>query len=72
MHTELLLRKIYQLAHEGKLSRNGTPGILQLAVMAKELRTETYITSLPAWVQKFGYQVLGTIGQLIGYTSRLH
>ncbi|HYV95382.1 MAG TPA: hypothetical protein VE978_26650 [Chitinophagales bacterium] len=64
---EMFYRKLYQLAREGKLNRNGEPGLLQISVIARNNLTQTYFTFLPVSVQKIVFYILGNVGEWLGY-----
>jgi len=63
----MFYRKLYQLAREGKLNRNGEPGLLQISVIARNNLTQTYFTFLPVSVQKIVFYILGNVGEWLGY-----
>jgi mannose-6-phosphate isomerase-like protein (cupin superfamily) len=68
MGVELFYRKLYELSREGAMNGKGKVGLMQLAVMAKHDPSGTYFTFSPVLLQRFWYYVLGTIGEMMGYT----
>ncbi len=69
--TEHFYRKQYQLANAHKLNGKSQFGKIQLAVIAKHTASKTYFTNTPKWFQFLNYRVIGTFGELIGYTHKL-
>jgi len=63
---ESLIVTLYGLAHEGKTDAKGKPGLLQLAVIAREFRHVIRFTKPPAWVQAALFGPLAALGRARG------
>jgi hypothetical protein len=63
---EALIVTLYGLAHEGKTDAKGKPGLLQLAVIAREFRHVIRFTQPPAWVQAALFGPLAAVGRARG------
>ena len=63
---EDLLITLFGLAHEGKTNAKGLPGVLQLAVIAREYRDVFRLTKPPAFVQSALFGPLAAIGRARG------
>ena len=70
LRSEALIETIVRLAREGKLNRKGRPGLLQLAVIAREFEDEGYPTKPPLPVQRALFGPLAALGRLRGYSTR--
>jgi hypothetical protein len=67
LRTEELLRAFFRLAHEGKVDAKGNPGLLQLALIAREFEAEGYATKPPLPVQRALLGPLAAIARRRGY-----
>lgn len=52
LRTEELLTLFFRLANEGKVNRKRNPGLLELALIAREFEPEGYATKPPLAVQR--------------------
>lgn len=66
---EDLLTTTFGLAHEGKTNAKGLPGLLQLAVIARDYRDVIRFTKPPAVVQAALFGPLAVIGRARGLRS---
>jgi mannose-6-phosphate isomerase-like protein (cupin superfamily) len=63
---EQMLVTLFGLAHEGKVNDKGRPGLLQLAVIARDFRDVIRFTKPPAWVQAALFGPLAALGRARG------
>ncbi len=66
---EHMLITLFGLAHEGKVNDKGRPGLLQLAVIARDFRDVIRFTQPPAWVQAALFGPLAALGRRRGLRS---
>jgi quercetin dioxygenase-like cupin family protein len=66
---EDLITTTFGLAHEGKTNAKGMPGLLQLAVIARDYRDVIRFTKPPAAVQAALFGPLAAIGRARGLRS---
>ena len=66
MHTEHLLETAAGLATDGRVNKNGMPGILQVALMAKKYSTVFRLAKPSFVMQKIIFGVLSPIAYLVG------
>ncbi len=66
LRTQELLELFFRLAREGKVSKEGNPGLLELAVIAREYEPEGYVTKPPLGVQRALFGPLAALARLIG------
>ena len=66
---EDLLTTTFGLAHEGRTNAKGLPGVLQLAVIAREYRDVMRFTKPPAVVQAALFGPLAALGRARGLRS---
>ena len=52
LRSEELLRRFFRLAQEGKVNAKGMPGLLELALIARDFEPEGYATKPPLAVQR--------------------
>ena len=52
LRSEELLRRFFRLAEEGKVNAKGKPGLLELALIARDFEPEGYATKPPLAVQR--------------------
>lgn len=64
-----LIRTLFGLAHEGKLSDSGRPAFLQGMVLTAELADDTVLVSPPPAVTRPLATVLAPIGRRLGYRT---
>ncbi|HEX9076307.1 MAG TPA: hypothetical protein VF932_11045 [Anaerolineae bacterium] len=67
---EAFFETLFGLARDGKLDRNGTPNLLQLAVMARSLHPYTYLSGLPVPGQHLWFGTLALVGRRVGYRAQ--
>jgi quercetin dioxygenase-like cupin family protein len=67
LRTEELLRSFFRLAERGKVNAKGRPGILYLALIAREFEPEGYATRPPLAVQRALLGPLAALARLRGY-----
>jgi mannose-6-phosphate isomerase-like protein (cupin superfamily) len=67
LRTEELLVTFFRLAAAGKVDEKGNPGLLQLAVIAREFEPEGYATKPPLRVQRALLGPLAALGRRRGY-----
>ena len=67
LRTEQLLRTFFRLAAEGKVNEKGTPGLLHLALIAREYEPEGYATKPPLAVQRALLGPLAALARARGY-----
>jgi quercetin dioxygenase-like cupin family protein len=66
LRTQELLELFFRLAREGKVSKAGNPGLLELAVIAREYEPEGYATKPPLAVQRVLFGSLAVLARLLG------
>jgi quercetin dioxygenase-like cupin family protein len=66
LRTQELLELFFRLAREGKVSKKGNPGLLELAVIAREYEPEGYATKPPLGVQRAIFGPLAALARLLG------
>jgi hypothetical protein len=59
---------VFGLAQDGKVSSNGLPNLLKLAIVAQ--LADSYEPNVPVPVMKLLIAVLGGIGRLLGYQAQ--
>lgn len=64
-----LLETFFDLAREGKVDRKGNPGLLQLALIAREFEDEGYPTRPPLPIQRALFAPLAALARLLGYRA---
>ncbi len=69
LRQEVLAETLTGLARDGKVSSRGLPGLLQLAVIAREFEDEGYGTRPPLAVQRAVLGPLAEIGRRRGYRA---
>jgi quercetin dioxygenase-like cupin family protein len=69
LNWEQMFETLFGLAREGKTDRRGMPNLLQIAVIATELKDHAWLAKPPIPVQKFMFSVLCPIGKLVGYKA---
>ena len=65
-HFEQTIETLFGLAREGRVRRDGSPGLLQLAVMAREFGFESYPTTPPLPVLRTAATLLAPLGRALG------
>lgn len=65
-HFEETIETLFGLAREGRVRADGSPGLLQLAVMAREFGLEAYPTSPPLPVLRAATALLAPVGRALG------
>ncbi|MGH3104076.1 MAG: cupin domain-containing protein [Gaiellaceae bacterium] len=70
LETEVLLETVFGLARDGKVNTKGNPGLLQLAVIFRDLHDVGYPTRPPLHVQRALFAPLAALGRLRGYRAR--
>jgi quercetin dioxygenase-like cupin family protein len=66
LRTQELLELFFRLARDGKVSKKGNPGLLELAVIAREFEPEGYATRPPLAVQRALFGPLAALARLLG------
>jgi hypothetical protein len=64
---EACILNAFGLAQDGKVNAKGMPGLLQLAVFAREFDDVIRFTRPPRWVQRLLFGVLAPVARLLGY-----
>lgn len=67
---EAMIRNLFGLAQDGKTDKKGMPGLLQLALLAREFEDVAQLTRPPRLVQKVLFGLLAPIARLKGYRGR--
>jgi quercetin dioxygenase-like cupin family protein len=67
LRTEELLRSFFRLAAQGKVNAKGNPGLLYLALIAREFEPEGYATRPPLAVQRVLLGPLAALARRRGY-----
>jgi quercetin dioxygenase-like cupin family protein len=70
LRMETLFQTLFGLGRDGKTDQEGSPTLLQGAVMLKEFEDEYRLARPPLPVQKVVLAVLAPIGRLLGYRAR--
>lgn len=69
MNTDHLLETATGLALDGKINKQGIPGILQVALMANKFTAEFRLEKPPFIIQKIVFIILTPLAYLLGYRS---
>jgi quercetin dioxygenase-like cupin family protein len=64
---EACILNLFGLAQDGRVDATGKPGLLQLAVFAREFDDVIRFTGPPRWVQVLLFGALAPVGRLLGY-----
>lgn len=67
---ELFFETQFGLSREGKLSPKGDIGLLQAAVLVREVGDFIRPASPPVWLQDLVFPPLAALGRLLGYRAR--
>jgi mannose-6-phosphate isomerase-like protein (cupin superfamily) len=67
---EPLFETLFGLGRDGKTDEQGSPNLLQGAVMLKEYEDEYRLARPPLYVQKVLLAVLAPLGRVLGYRGR--
>lgn len=70
LQMEILFETLFGLGRDGKTDEEGSPNLLQGAVILKEYEDEYRLARPPLPVQKAFVAVLAPIGRLLGYRAR--
>jgi quercetin dioxygenase-like cupin family protein len=70
LRMEILFETLFGLGRDGKTDEEGSPRLLQGAVMLEEYEDEYRLARPPLPVQKAVLAVLAPIGRLLGYRAR--
>ena len=62
-----MIRNVFGLAQDGKVNKQGMPGLLQLAVFAREFDDVIQLTKPPQIVQRILFGLLAPLARLLGY-----
>jgi quercetin dioxygenase-like cupin family protein len=65
-HFEATIETLFGLAREGRVSKGGSPGLLQMAVIGKEFGFEAYPPSPPLPLLRAAAAVLAPLGRALG------
>jgi mannose-6-phosphate isomerase-like protein (cupin superfamily) len=69
-HFEESIETLFRLAREGRVKRDGSPPLLQMAVMAREFGLEAYPASPPLPLLRAAAALLAPIGRALGYRAK--
>lgn len=64
--TEYFLETAMGLASDGKVNRNGMPGLLQVSLLARRYRNEFRLSKPPYFIQKIIFLLLSPFAMLLG------
>jgi quercetin dioxygenase-like cupin family protein len=64
---EAMIVNAFGLAQDGRVDRRGMPGLLQLALFAREFDDVMRFTSPPRWAQRILFGLLAPLARLLGY-----
>lgn len=64
---EAAIHNAFNLARDGKTDARGRPGLLQLALIAREFDDVMRFTGLPRWVQRLLFGALAPLARARGY-----
>jgi hypothetical protein len=70
LNNEDFFETLFALARLGKTGPRGEVNLLQLAVIGRQIKSETFAAGLPVAVQRLGLPVLASLGRLLGYRAR--
>jgi mannose-6-phosphate isomerase-like protein (cupin superfamily)/uncharacterized protein YndB with AHSA1/START domain len=70
LDADVLIETIAGLARDGKVNAKGNPGLLQLAVIAREFEHVGYTTRPPLAAQRALLGPLAAVGRRLGYRAR--
>jgi quercetin dioxygenase-like cupin family protein len=70
LRMETLFETLFGLGREGKTNEQGSPNLLQGAVMLEEFEDEYRLARPPLFVQKVLVAVLAPLGRALGYRGR--
>ena len=70
LRMETLFETLFGLGRDGKTDEEGSPSLLQGAVMLEEFEDEYRLARPPLLVQKAVAAVLAPVGRLLGYRAR--
>ena len=68
--TDIFFETLFTLAMNGKTNSRGEVNLLQLAVIANEIESQTFNAGIPIPVQRLALPALAMIGRLLGYRTR--
>ncbi|HEX2980660.1 MAG TPA: cupin domain-containing protein [Anaerolineaceae bacterium] len=71
LRSEYFFEILFHLARDGKLDKNGKPGMLQAAVIIPTFWDEIRVTNPPPRFQKIFFGLLNPIGRMLGYQAVL-
>lgn len=60
---------LFGLARDGKVSKNGLPNLLQLAVIVHSVMPYAYLDGMPIHMQEIVFGSLAAVGRLLGYRA---
>lgn len=69
LQTEQFFETFAELANSGRTNAEGTPGLLQLALLLPRFANEFRLASPPFWVQRLVCALLAPVARLAGYRS---
>ena len=70
LETEAFFETVWGLAKEGKTDGKGVPGLLRVALIAREYDEEYRLASPPRFVQAALFGALAPVSRLLGYRAR--
>ncbi len=68
--TDIFFETLFTLAMNGKTNAKGEVNLLQLAVIANEIESQTFNAGIPISLQRFALPLLAMIGRFLGYRAR--
>ena len=71
MHWETIVETFWALAQAGKLSRDASPPLLQLALTLNKYPNHIIWAGTPAWLQQAWFYLLSPLALLLGYNAVL-
>ena len=69
MNTQAFLETMWGLEADGKFTPNGTPNLLQLAVILNEYSDEFRLSGPPFWIQRIFLFLFSKLGKLLRYQA---
>lgn len=67
--SEVFFESLFSLAQDGKINNKGEVNALQIIVIGAGLKSRTYITGIPLFIQRVMNPFLAAIGRRLGYPA---
>jgi quercetin dioxygenase-like cupin family protein len=64
---QLFIETVYGLIRDGKVTARGVPNMLQMAVIAREFRSDIVFTAIPRPARVLALPLLAAVGRSLGY-----